>query len=254
VGPSRRIFGSSRTDPGNRIVEVADNAESACSPSGVVDARSPDRNRRAPARSQPKTQTGASMPIKKLMTMKSIAGTLVVAAILLGACGNDSKEKTDAGAKSKTSEATSTTEKAADDAAVTVKETSLGDVLVGKDGMTLYGFTNDVDGNPTCVDKCADAWPAALVDTEELPAGLDSAVFSVVERPDDTYQLKAGDWPLYYYSGDKAEGDVNGQGVGGIWFVVAEDGTLIKDEKPADDSKDDSSKDDSTTTTEDSGY
>jgi predicted lipoprotein with Yx(FWY)xxD motif len=183
------------------------------------------------------------------MTMKSVAGVLAVAAILLGACGNDSKEKTDAGATSETDESSSTTGKAADGAAVTVQMTSLGNVLVGENGMTLYGFTNDVDGEPTCVDGCADAWPAASVDSEELPAGLDAEVFSVVERADGTFQLKAGDWPLYYFSGDTAEGDVNGQGVGGIWFVVAEDGSLIKDDKPADDSTDDS-----TTTTADDGY
>jgi predicted lipoprotein with Yx(FWY)xxD motif len=189
------------------------------------------------------------------MAMRSVAGVLVVAALFLGACGNDSDEATDAGAGagSETDEATSTTEPSADGAPVTVQMTSLGNVLVGESGKTLYGFTNDEDGTPTCVDKCADAWPAASVDSDELPAGLDAEVFSVVERPDGTFQLKAGDWPLYYFAGDEAEGDVNGQGSGGVWFVVAGDGSLIKDDAPADDSADEST-DDSTTTTADSGY
>jgi len=189
------------------------------------------------------------------MSMRSLAGLLVVAAFLLGACGDDSDGKTDAGASSKTVEESSTTTgDAAGGAPVTVKETALGDILVGEGGMTLYGFTNDADGTPTCVDKCAGAWPAASVDSADLPAGLDADVFSVVERPDGGFQLKAGDWPLYYYASDAAAGDVNGQGVGGVWFVVAEDGTLIKDAKPAAGSGSDSSTDDSTTTTEDDGY
>jgi predicted lipoprotein with Yx(FWY)xxD motif len=183
------------------------------------------------------------------MSMKSVAGVLVATAIVLGACGSDGDEKTDAGASSKTAEQSSTTEAAAGGAPVTVKETALGDVLVGEGGMTLYGFTNDTDGTPTCVDGCAEAWPAATVDSAELPAGLDADVFSVVERPDGTFQLKADKWPLYYYAADQAAGDVNGQGVGGIWFVVAEDGSLIKGDAPAG-----GSTDDSTTTTEDDGY
>ena len=194
------------------------------------------------------------MPTRKLMSTRSVAGLLVVAAILLGGCGDDGDDKTDAAASSKTTEAPTTGDEAAGGGAVTVKETALGAVLVGETGMTLYGFTNDTDGTPTCADGCADAWPAALVDSAELPAGLDAEVFSVVERTDGTFQLKAGDWPLYYFSGDAAEGDVNGQGVGGVWFVVAEDGSLIKDDKPSEGSADDSSTDESTTTTEDDGY
>ena len=194
------------------------------------------------------------MPTRKLMSTRSVAGLLVAAAILLGGCGDDGDDKTDAAASSKTTEAPTTGDEAAGGGAVTVKETALGAVLVGETGMTLYGFTNDTDGTPTCADGCADAWPAALVDSAELPAGLDAEVFSVVERTDGTFQLKAGDWPLYYFSGDAAEGDVNGQGVGGVWFVVAEDGSLIKDDKPAEGSADDSSTDESTTTTEDDGY
>ena len=94
-------------------------------------------------------------------------------------------------------------------------------------GGALYGFANDVDGHPTCNDACADAWPPALVDGAELPAGLDPAVFSVVTRDDGTNQLKAGAWPLYRFAGDAAPGETNGQGSGGVWFAVDPFGGLI---------------------------
>ena len=58
---------------------------------------------------------------------------------------------------------------------------------------------------------------------------LDPSLFSVVEHPDGP-MLKVGDWPLYYFAGDAAPGDMNGQGVGGNWWVVAPDGTLISEE------------------------
>jgi predicted lipoprotein with Yx(FWY)xxD motif len=110
-----------------------------------------------------------------------------------------------------------------------VSDNELGQLLADAAGRTLYGFTKDADGTPTCVDGCANAWPPVVVD-ESLDLGTlpDSATFSIVDRPDGSKQLKAGKWPLYYFSGDTAPGDTNGQASGGIWFVVAPDATLIK--------------------------
>ncbi len=107
---------------------------------------------------------------------------------------------------------------------------AFGPILVGDGGRTLYAFTKDTDGVSTCVDACAAAWPAVVApDGFTAPAGVDPALVSAVDRPDGGRQLKIGKWPLYYYAGDGAQGETNGQGVGGVWFVVKADGTLIKD-------------------------
>jgi predicted lipoprotein with Yx(FWY)xxD motif len=110
----------------------------------------------------------------------------------------------------------------------TVGQTSLGQALVDDKGHTLYGLTKDSAGTSTCVDACANAWPPVIVQGTSVPAGLDGNVFSVIARPDGSHQLKAGKWPLYRFSGDAAAGDVNGQGSGGVWFVVAPNGSLNK--------------------------
>jgi predicted lipoprotein with Yx(FWY)xxD motif len=151
-------------------------------------------------------------------------------ALVAGACGgsdDDDEASTD------TSEDTTETTAAADQAAaggfIQTAQTDLGEVLVTQDGLTAYGFTNDTDGTSTCEDSCADAWPPVLVEGTELPEGLDPAVFSVVPRSDGTNQLKAGDWPLYTFAGDQAPGDTNGQGSGGVWFVVSPTGELVQD-------------------------
>ena len=34
--------------------------------------------------------------------------------------------------------------------------------------------------------------------------------------------------PVYYFIADAKPGDINGQGVGGVWFTVAPDGALIR--------------------------
>lgn len=117
------------------------------------------------------------------------------------------------------------------DAVVALADTPLGDVLVDQNGLTLYGFTPDTGGVSTCYDDCAAAWPPLLVDAgSELVAGdgADAAMLTTVAR-DDTDQLQVvyGDWPLYTFAGDQAAGDVNGQGVNDVWFVVTADGQLM---------------------------
>ncbi len=113
-------------------------------------------------------------------------------------------------------------------ATVATAESDLGTILVDADGRTLYAFTPDTEGVPTCIDDCADAWPPAIVDGEIDAGDLDASVFTLVEHPAGGQQLKAGDFPLYLFAGDVAPGDVNGQGSGDVWFVVAPDGTLIE--------------------------
>lgn len=109
---------------------------------------------------------------------------------------------------------------------VNTRESDLGTILVNAQGLTLYGFTPDTEGESTCVDDCAAAWPPALVGEADVSL-LDPERFSTVEHPSGT-MLKIGDWPLYTFANDAAPGDVNGQGVGDVWYVVAPDGTLIE--------------------------
>ncbi|MET0866007.1 MAG: hypothetical protein ABWZ98_16875 [Nakamurella sp.] len=128
-----------------------------------------------------------------------------------------------------------TTAKAAEVAPVAVAQAgTLGQVLVGANGNTLYAFTKDVDGVSTCFDACAAAWPAVTVTAGFTPpAGIDPGLVTTIDRPDGSKQLKVGKWPLYFYAGDGAPGETNGQGVGGVWFAEAADGTLVKGDTPA---------------------
>jgi predicted lipoprotein with Yx(FWY)xxD motif len=114
---------------------------------------------------------------------------------------------------------------------VDVAESDHGEILVDGEGVTLYGFTNDENGEPSCYDQCEQTWPPLTVEDEseiEVGEGLDDSDFTTVERTDGSMQVKIGDWPLYYFANDAAPGDTNGQGVGGVWFVVGADGELIR--------------------------
>ncbi len=115
---------------------------------------------------------------------------------------------------------------------VAVADSEFGQILVDGEGMTLYGFIpdQDADGEPTCYDACAVAWPP-LLETDEVTvgAGLDDSSFDLAERTDGGMQVRIGDLPLYYWASDSAPGDTTGQGVGGNWFVVSPAGELIRE-------------------------
>lgn len=119
---------------------------------------------------------------------------------------------------------------AAADATIALATNALGDIIVAADGKTLYAFTPDTAGESTCYDDCAAQWPPLLATdaaSVSAGAGLDATKLTTVDRTDGTKQVKYGAWPLYYFAGDTAAGDTNGQGLGTKWYVVDAAGELI---------------------------
>lgn len=115
-------------------------------------------------------------------------------------------------------------------AEVTVASTSLGEVLVDGAGMTLYMFDPDEQGPSTCEDDCAAAWPPLVADGAPVAGdGVDSELLGTVERSDGSSQVTYDGWPLYYFAQDAAAGDVNGQGVNEVWWVLMADGEPVRE-------------------------
>jgi len=109
------------------------------------------------------------------------------------------------------------------------KNDKLGSFLVDDKGMTLYLFTKDTPNTSNCYDKCATAWPPLLTTGEPTAGeGVDASLLGTTNRTDGTVQVTYNGWPLYYYQKDKAPGDVVGQDVGDVWFVVSAAGEQVK--------------------------
>ena len=117
---------------------------------------------------------------------------------------------------------------AASAADVMLAESDLGTILVDGAGLTLYLFTNDSPGVSACSGGCAENWPGFGVDAEPVVGeGLDAADFTTITGTDGSPQLAFHDHPLYYFAGDSAPGDTNGQNVGTVWFVIDADGNAV---------------------------
>jgi predicted lipoprotein with Yx(FWY)xxD motif len=56
--------------------------------------------------------------------------------------------------------------------------------------------------------------------------GVDASLLGTAAHPAGT-QVAYNGWPLYFFSGDSSPGDTNGQGQGGVWYVVDATGNPV---------------------------
>jgi predicted lipoprotein with Yx(FWY)xxD motif len=107
------------------------------------------------------------------------------------------------------------------------KNPTLGSYLTDQDGRTVYAFTKDTTSTSTCNGGCAQAWPP-LEGVGAAGSGVDASLIGVGSRQDGSKQVTYKGLLLYYWAGDTKAGDINGQNIQGVWFVISPSGDLIK--------------------------
>ena len=160
------------------------------------------------------------------------------AALALSACGSSgAKASVSPGAQPSATTAAPGTTSAGSTAVVEVAMTTkFGNVLVDDNGMTLYTLKNN--GKPVpCTGACAAVWPPLV-----LPSGATTATgasgvtgLGTLVKGGQTHVTENGA-PLYRFSGDRAPGDTNGNGImkfGGVWNVVMSSGSATPAAAPA---------------------
>ncbi|HEY0259188.1 MAG TPA: hypothetical protein VGC18_04995 [Lacisediminihabitans sp.] len=110
-----------------------------------------------------------------------------------------------------------------------VAKTSLGTIVVDGKGMTAYFFDKDTanSGMSACTGQCESLWPAITSSsTTPTVSGISGTVGTITGVAGGN-QITIDGRPIYTFSGDKAAGDVNGQGLMGIWWAVSPSGSKI---------------------------
>jgi predicted lipoprotein with Yx(FWY)xxD motif len=153
--------------------------------------------------------------------------TALLAALVIGlvvaACGTSSGAQAPTGGPTGTPDAVASGSSGAGTYEVALaNDAVLGAYLVGEDGRALYLFTKDSNGTSVCTGDCAAAWPPFVLEgSETVAAGAGvSGTLGAITRADGSKQVAINGVPLYYFAGDKKAGDVNGQGLNGVWFLV----------------------------------
>ena len=101
---------------------------------------------------------------------------------------------------------------------------TLGKIIVGSNGLTLYHYTVDHGKVVKCVGACATQWPPVLIAKNAEPVagpGITASKLGTVKRPDGTMQVTYAGYALYRFAGDTKPGQVNGQGLEKKWYVIA---------------------------------
>ena len=175
-----------------------------------------------------------SHPLTSRPMRRQLLATLATAATLTLVTACSSSTATPYAPPAAASTTTSAPSTAASSAASSVTElktmtSSLGDVIVDGKGMVLYMYTKDTQGTQmsVCTGGCAAAWPLALADATPKLTGVTGTV-TMIPTASGGKQLALNGWPLYYFAKDKAAGDVLGQGVGSVWYVLDSTGTPKK--------------------------
>lgn len=138
--------------------------------------------------------------------MRKTLAPLIVMLFLAAACGGDS-----------------------DGTSLSVSETQLGSILVDSEGLTLYVFDPDRAGESVCYDECARTWPPLMTEgTVKAGDGARASLLGTTQRRDGSLQITYAGSPLYYYDGDSVPGELNGQGLGDVWWVVTPAGSAVR--------------------------
>ena len=93
---------------------------------------------------------------------------------------------------------------------------SAGAVLVASaNGMSVYTFAKDTpnSGRSACTGDCIATWPAVTVPAGSTPAagsGVSGALGTITRSDSGALQVTYDGLPLYFFSGDRAPGDLNG--------------------------------------------
>jgi len=169
-----------------------------------------------------------SIPSGPATRRLTLVGGLAALGLLAAACGGTTNGGYAAAAPAAGSAAGSGTSAPA---MVSTGSAKLGTIVTDQAGRTLYLFEKDTGPTSTCARACAEAWPPLL--TGAAPGagpGATSALIGSTRRSDGTMQVTYAGHPLYTFSGDRATGQTNGEGLkafGAGWYVLTPQGDKI---------------------------
>jgi predicted lipoprotein with Yx(FWY)xxD motif len=147
------------------------------------------------------------------MMAKNLIKTLVIVFLFLGVVLNGSALAQEEGKKPETSPYT---------IQLQAKE-GTGSYLVDPKGMSLYYFKKDMPTISACINECLKRWPMFYTEKIAVQTPLKKKDFGVFIRDDGKKQTTYRGWPLYYFFKDAKPGDMKGEGINKVWYVIYPD-------------------------------
>jgi predicted lipoprotein with Yx(FWY)xxD motif len=167
-----------------------------------------------------------------------ISLSVVALATVLAGCGGGSgtsspttTEGTTAASAPAESSAPASSPVPAGAAELKTASSGAGQIVVDAKGMSVYFLTKDVkdSGTSACTGSCIASWPPVLTDSASPAVEGLTATVGTIPTPEGKKQVTVNGLPVYHYGKDKAAGDITGQGVGNVWYLVSPAGDPVKD-------------------------
>lgn len=161
--------------------------------------------------------------MRKSLRAVVTVGLPVAAALLAAACssGSSSPGATATGSAAGASSGSKTV--------ITVSSGSAGTYLTSG-GRAVYLFDKDGKDKSNCSGACAGVWPPVTASSGVSASGGAVAADLGTITSGSTKQVTYNGHPLYFYTGDTAAGQTNGQGkneFGAKWWLVSSSGAAM---------------------------
>lgn len=156
------------------------------------------------------------------MNVRRVVPAAVAAAVIAGGAGG---AMTSASASASGAHAAATY-------TLSLRQTSLGKILVNSKGLTVYMFAKDKRGSnkSSCTGSCLMAWPLVTVSGKPTAGpGVNAKLIKTFKVGSKT-AVEYNGYPLYTWVGDHSPGQTTGQAInnsGGLWYVLGANGTPI---------------------------
>ena len=158
-------------------------------------------------------------------------GIPLASALLATACGSAAAASSPSAPASSAAAAGSSASAPATGTVITTQAGSAGAFLTDGSGRTVYLWAQDGMNMSACSGACAAAWPPVpATGTLTAAGGAKASDLGTITRSGGTRQVTYDGHPLYYFVGDSAAGQTNGQGsdnFGAKWWLVAPSGAAL---------------------------
>jgi predicted lipoprotein with Yx(FWY)xxD motif len=166
------------------------------------------------------------------MPMPVKLGIPLAAVLATAACGSAATASSPSSAPASSAPAAGSSASASTTGTViTTHAGSAGAFLTTGSGRAVYLWAEDGMNMSACSGACASAWPPVpATGTLTATGGAKASDLGTITRSDGTKQVTYDGHPLYYFVGDSAAGQTNGQGsdnFGAKWWLVASSGAKI---------------------------
>ena len=115
-------------------------------------------------------------------------------------------------------------------AVLTTWQSPLGTVVVTGQGQAVYQFDKDTPGSgkSACTGTCVSLWHAVTAPSSSPSMAGVTGTVATIPTADGKQQVTLAGHPLYTYAGDSASGQISGEGVMNIWWLVSPAGAKVQ--------------------------